>query len=281
MLARRLEGLGWRTAPLRATRPVLLPLLRTFASSPAVLGQRSRPSKDPLDSFYSDSLYLPKTAFPLRAEASKREKLFWKRTTDELYEWQVRRRSRLFARMPSAELGILLMEVSANAQAKQKDRPLFVLHDGPPYANGHLHCGASLLLSLRASGPNADVDTVLAGHALNKITKDLINRSKLIQGYRVQSVQLSRCVLVRTLLCSRRAATRPASTPTASPSNSKPSRPSQRLTPLSPPRKSVPPLEQKPKKASRSRKKSFGVLRSWEIGRGRIGRWIGSLRGGS
>ncbi|BGP06220.1 isoleucine-tRNA ligase [Rhodotorula toruloides] len=135
MLARRLEGLGWRTAPLRATRPVLLPLLRTFASSPAVLGQRSRPSKDPLDSFYSDSLYLPKTAFPLRAEASKREKLFWKRTTDELYEWQ----------------------------AKQKDRPLFVLHDGPPYANGHLHCG----------------------HALNKITKDLINRSKLIQGYRV------------------------------------------------------------------------------------------------
>ncbi|GEM11661.1 isoleucyl-tRNA synthetase [Rhodotorula toruloides] len=109
--------------------------LRTFASSPSALGKKSRPSKDPLDSFYSDSLYLPKTAFPLRAEASRREKLFRKRTTDELYEWQ----------------------------AKQTDRPLFVLHDGPPYANGHLHCG----------------------HALNKITKDLINRSKLIQGYRV------------------------------------------------------------------------------------------------
>lgn len=33
--------------------------------------------------------------------------------------------------------------------------------------------------------------TVCPGHALNKITKDLINRSKLIQGYRVQSVRLS------------------------------------------------------------------------------------------
>lgn len=90
MLVRRLDGLGWRAVPLRAARPVLS-LLRTFASSPVRLGKKSRPSKGPLDSFYSNSLYLPKTAFPLRAEASKRDKLFWKRTTDELYEWQVRR----------------------------------------------------------------------------------------------------------------------------------------------------------------------------------------------
>ncbi|GAA5862969.1 hypothetical protein JCM3774_006704 [Rhodotorula dairenensis] len=94
-----------------------------------------RKAKDPVDQFYSDSLSLPRTAFPLRAEAHRREKLFWNRTTDNLYQWQ----------------------------KEQKDRPLFVLHDGPPYANGNLHCG----------------------HALNKITKDLINRSKLIQGYRV------------------------------------------------------------------------------------------------
>ncbi|GAA6026796.1 hypothetical protein JCM8097_005868 [Rhodosporidiobolus ruineniae] len=97
--------------------------------------KKGKKPKDPLEHFYSESLELPKTAFPLRAEATRRERLFWKRTTDDLYEWQ----------------------------SQQMDRPLWVLHDGPPYANGNLHCG----------------------HALNKITKDLINRSRLIQGYRV------------------------------------------------------------------------------------------------
>ena len=44
----------------------------------------------------------------------------------------------------------------------RKGRPLFILHDGPPYANGHLH----------------------VGHALNKILKDLIVRSKTMgEGY--------------------------------------------------------------------------------------------------
>ncbi|GAA5970004.1 hypothetical protein JCM11641_000230 [Rhodosporidiobolus odoratus] len=118
--------------------------LRTFfpcpsptSSSPPPVKKPKKPKKpkDPLEHFYSTSLNLPQTAFPLRAEATKREKLFWERTTDELYQWQ----------------------------AKQTERPLWVLHDGPPYANGNLHCG----------------------HALNKITKDLINRSRLIQGYRV------------------------------------------------------------------------------------------------
>lgn len=41
---------------------------------------------------YSDSLLLPKTAFPLRADAAKREKLFRKRTTADLYSWQVSNR---------------------------------------------------------------------------------------------------------------------------------------------------------------------------------------------
>ncbi|GAA5926472.1 hypothetical protein JCM10213_002362 [Rhodosporidiobolus nylandii] len=132
--------------------PIRAPLLpgrstftRPFSLSPTSFGtppaqpkkkeRKPKKPKDPLEHFYSQSLSLPTTAFPLRAEATKREKLFWRRTTDELYE----------------------------KQAKETDRPLWVLHDGPPYANGNLHCG----------------------HALNKITKDLINRSKLIQGYRV------------------------------------------------------------------------------------------------
>ncbi|GAA5908415.1 hypothetical protein JCM6882_007930 [Rhodosporidiobolus microsporus] len=120
--------------------PPLLASPTSSASPPSPPPQakkqrKPKKPKDPLEHFYSESLNLPKTAFPLRAEATRREKLFWRRTTDELYAWQ----------------------------AKQTDRPLWVLHDGPPYANGNLHCG----------------------HALNKITKDLINRSKLIQGYRV------------------------------------------------------------------------------------------------
>ncbi|GAA5903873.1 isoleucine--tRNA ligase ISM1 [Sporobolomyces salmoneus] len=113
-------------------------LPRPFSTSLPNHAKSPKKPKDALSQYYSESLNLPKTAFPLRAEAAKREKLFWKRTTEDLYEWQ----------------------------SKQTERPLFVLHDGPPYANGNLHCG----------------------HALNKITKDIINRSKLIQGYRIHYV---------------------------------------------------------------------------------------------
>lgn len=140
MLVQRLTGLAWRGAPLRSPRPPVL-ASRTFASSPATLGKKARPTKNPLDSFYSDSLYLPKTAFPLRAEASRREKLFWKRTTDELYEWQVRRGFFRHLHLASQCVRAMLMRAISHAQAKQKDRPLFVFHDGPPYANGNLHCG--------------------------------------------------------------------------------------------------------------------------------------------
>ena len=47
-------------------------------------------------------------------------------------------------------------------QAKNADKPTYVLHDGPPYANGKIHMG----------------------HALNKITKDIIIRSKSMSGFR-------------------------------------------------------------------------------------------------
>ncbi|CAJ0749522.1 7325_t:CDS:10 [Entrophospora sp. SA101] len=48
-------------------------------------------------------------------------------------------------------------------------KELFILHDGPPYANGNLHIG----------------------HALNKILKDIINRYKILQGYKVKYVKKS------------------------------------------------------------------------------------------
>ena len=45
----------------------------------------------------------------------------------------------------------------------RQDRPLYILHDGPPYANGHIHIG----------------------HGLNKILKDIIIKSKTMEGFRV------------------------------------------------------------------------------------------------
>lgn len=49
----------------------------------------AKPVKDSKAHAHQASLRLPKTGFPLRADAVKREKLFWRRTTDELYNWQV------------------------------------------------------------------------------------------------------------------------------------------------------------------------------------------------
>lgn len=83
---------------------------------------------------YKDTLRLPKTDFPMRASLPQRE-------PDWLQRWE--------------RLGIynLLRESS-------EGRPPFVLHDGPPYANGHLHIG----------------------HALNKILKDMVVRSQQMMG---------------------------------------------------------------------------------------------------
>ncbi len=88
---------------------------------------------------YKDTVNLPQTDFNMRANAVGREpelQTFWRET--EIYE-------QLAADNPG-------------------DR--FVLHDGPPYANGTLHMG----------------------HALNKILKDIINKYKLLQGYKVRYV---------------------------------------------------------------------------------------------
>jgi isoleucyl-tRNA synthetase len=84
---------------------------------------------------YKSTVFLPKTSsFPMRGELPARE-------PDLLARW--------------AQMGLY-----ARLRAAAKGRPKFVLHDGPPYANGDLHIG----------------------HALNKILKDVINRSQQMMG---------------------------------------------------------------------------------------------------
>src|SRR6201988_4531940 len=84
---------------------------------------------------YSKTLFLPQTEFPMRAGLPQRE-------PEILKTWN---KIGLYER---------LRETSAG-------RPRYVLHDGPPYANGNIHIG----------------------HALNKILKDVINRSFQMRGY--------------------------------------------------------------------------------------------------
>jgi len=83
---------------------------------------------------WSETLFLPKTDFPMKAGLPQRE-------PELLARWA---EMRLYDRMREAAMG----------------REKFVLHDGPPYANGHLHIG----------------------HALNKILKDVITRSQSMMG---------------------------------------------------------------------------------------------------
>ncbi|SDY72704.1 isoleucine--tRNA ligase [Citreimonas salinaria] len=91
---------------------------------------------------YKDTLNLPKTDFPMRAGLPKREP-GW------LARWD--------------EIGVYerLRDKAAEAEAAGNPRPPFTLHDGPPYANGHLHIG----------------------HALNKTIKDMIVRSHQMMGH--------------------------------------------------------------------------------------------------
>ncbi|KAA3502964.1 isoleucine--tRNA ligase [Rhizobium rhizogenes] len=84
---------------------------------------------------YSATLYLPQTDFPMRAGLPQKE-------PETVKRWQ--------------EMG-LYKKLRASAAGREK----FVLHDGPPYANGNIHIG----------------------HALNKILKDVITRSFQMRGY--------------------------------------------------------------------------------------------------
>lgn len=82
-----------------------------------------------------NSLNLPKTAFAMKANLPQNE-------PKRLAQWDE-------------------MDLYGRIRAKSAGRPKFVLHDGPPYANGHIHIG----------------------HALNKILKDLVVKSRTMMGY--------------------------------------------------------------------------------------------------
>ncbi|MDD2557328.1 MAG: isoleucine--tRNA ligase [Desulfuromonas sp.] len=84
---------------------------------------------------YKDTLNLPKTDFPMRGNLPKRE-------PQMLHKW-------------------LEMDLNAMLEQAEQGKPRFVLHDGPPYANGHIHIG----------------------HALNKILKDIVIKSRRMQGF--------------------------------------------------------------------------------------------------
>ena len=80
---------------------------------------------------YKSTLNLPQTDVPMKANLAQRE-------PERLKAWQA-------------------MDLYGQMRQVGKGKPTFVLHDGPPYANGELH----------------------VGHAINKILKDIITKSKL------------------------------------------------------------------------------------------------------
>jgi len=84
---------------------------------------------------YKDTLNLPATDFPMRGNLAKRE-------PDMLKQWQ---ENNLYQKIRKASEG----------------RPKFILHDGPPYANGNIH----------------------TGHAVNKVLKDIIIKSRTLDGF--------------------------------------------------------------------------------------------------
>lgn len=89
---------------------------------------------------YKETLNLPKTTFPMKANLPKIE-------PEILRQWE--------------EKGLYTRILEA-----RKGRPKYILHDGPPYANGSIHIG----------------------HALNKILKDIVCRVKTMSGYYVKFV---------------------------------------------------------------------------------------------
>jgi len=95
---------------------------------------------EPNTTDYRATLNLPDTPFPMRGDLPKREPAWAKSWTDQGLYKQLR--------------------VARHGQ------PLFVLHDGPPYANGKLHIG----------------------HALNKVLKDMIVKSRQLAGFDAQYI---------------------------------------------------------------------------------------------
>ena len=86
---------------------------------------------------YNKTLNLPETDFPMRASLPQREPAM-------LDEWN------------DSDVYKKLLELN-------KDKPSYILHDGPPFSNGNIHMGT----------------------AMNKVLKDFVNRYKWLSGYKV------------------------------------------------------------------------------------------------
>ncbi len=84
---------------------------------------------------YKDTLNLPRTDFPMKANLANRE-------PDMLKHWQD-------------------IDLYSSVRAAFKGHPKYILHDGPPYANGDIHIG----------------------HVVNKVLKDIIVKSKALAGF--------------------------------------------------------------------------------------------------
>ncbi|HPF78643.1 MAG TPA: class I tRNA ligase family protein, partial [Alphaproteobacteria bacterium] len=92
-------------------------------------------NKDPNKDKFKDSVFLPKTEFPMRGNLPEKEPAM-------VQKWQE-------------------IDLYGKIRKASKGKPKWILHDGPPYANGNIHMG----------------------HALNKILKDVINKSWQMLGY--------------------------------------------------------------------------------------------------
>jgi isoleucyl-tRNA synthetase len=117
----------YRLAPFTARQD---PDARSLPNGTAMNDAASDTQRD-----YRDTVFLPNTSFPMRGDLPKKEPQI-------LAKWED---MDLWGKLRSASAG----------------RPLFILHDGPPYANGNLHIGT----------------------ALNKILKDVVNRTRQMAGY--------------------------------------------------------------------------------------------------
>src|SRR5688500_7620858 len=91
---------------------------------------------------YRETVFLPETPFPMRAGLPQKE-------------------PEILAQWAAADL-----YNAVRAKRQKEGAPLFVFHDGPPYANGAIHIG----------------------HALNKLLKDFVVRSRFLLGYDVDFV---------------------------------------------------------------------------------------------
>jgi isoleucyl-tRNA synthetase len=113
------------------------------------MNDKTSPKRDAdasADSKYRGTLNMPDTPFPMRGDLPKREPGWVKDWND----------------VANAAGGSLYMRL----RQARKGAPLFVLHDGPPYANGRLHIG----------------------HALNKVLKDMIVKARQLAGFDAQYI---------------------------------------------------------------------------------------------